>query len=119
MVLLVQLRWIAIAGQIATIGLVHFGMDIHLPIASMLVVPCIATAMNAGSLMVLRRRTDITHAELFLALLFDVFALTTQLYLSGGATNPFIALYLLQVVLGAILLAFSSVFADPPKPKAD
>ena len=104
MVLLVQLRWIAIAGQIATIGFVHFGMDIHLPIASMLVVPCIATAMNGGSLMVLRRRTDITHAELFLALLFDVFALTTQLYLSGGATNPFVSLYLVQVALGAMLL---------------
>jgi two-component system sensor histidine kinase RegB len=31
-------------------------------------------------------------------------ALTLQLYFSGGATNPFISLYLLQVVLGAILL---------------
>ena len=29
---------------------------------------------------------------------------TAQLYLSGGATNPFISLFLLQVVLGAVLL---------------
>ncbi|MCI4589257.1 ATP-binding protein [Sphingobium sp. BYY-5] len=104
MALLVQLRWIAIAGQIATILLVHYGMGIHLPMVPMLVVPSIAVAMNLGSLMVLRGRTDISHAELFLALLFDVIALTTQLYLSGGATNPFISLYLVQVALGAMLL---------------
>lgn len=110
MALLVQLRWIAIAGQIATILIVHYGMDIHLPLPSMLVVPCIAVLMNVGSLMVLRRRADITHAELFLALLFDVLALTTQLYLSGGATNPFLSLYLVQVALGAVLLHRWSVW---------
>ncbi|MDO7835391.1 ATP-binding protein [Sphingobium sp. HBC34] len=110
MALLVQLRWIAIAGQLVTILIVHHGMDIHLPLTSMLVVPCIAALMNIGSLMVLRRRADITHAELFLALLFDVLALTTQLYLSGGATNPFLSLYLVQVALGAVLLHRWSVW---------
>ena len=46
MVLLVHLRWIAIAGQVATILLVHFGMGIRLPILPMLVVPCIAAARS-------------------------------------------------------------------------
>lgn len=110
MALLVQLRWIAIAGQLATILIVHFGMGIRLPLVSMLVVPCIAALMNVGSMMVLRRRSDISHAELFLALLFDVLALTTQLYLSGGATNPFISLFLVQVTLGAVLLHRWSVW---------
>jgi two-component system sensor histidine kinase RegB len=36
--------------------------------------------------------------------LLDVGALSAQLYLSGGATNPFISLFLLQVVLGSVLL---------------
>ncbi|MFB0873698.1 MULTISPECIES: ATP-binding protein [unclassified Sphingobium] len=110
MALLVQLRWIAIAGQLVTILIVHFGMTIRLPLGSMLVVPCIAALMNVGSMMVLRRRDDISHAELFLALLFDVLALTTQLYLSGGATNPFISLFLVQVTLGAVLLHRWSVW---------
>lgn len=104
MALLIQLRWIAIAGQIATILVVHFGMGIGLPLLAMLIVPCIAAGVNVATLAMLRRRTDITHAELFLALLFDVLSLTTQLYMSGGATNPFISLYLLQVALGAVLL---------------
>lgn len=104
MALLVQLRWIAIAGQVGTILFVHFLMGIRLPLVPMLIVPCIAITVNLASFTILRRRTDIAHAELFLALLFDVIALTAQLYMSGGATNPFVSLYLLQVALGAVLL---------------
>ena len=51
-----------------------------------------------------RRAAEVRNVELFAALLFDVGALTTQLYLSGGATNPFISLYLLQIALAAVLL---------------
>ena len=104
MALLAQLRWIAIAGQVATILFVHWGMGISLPVAAMLLVASIGAAVNVTTLATLRRRTDVAHIELFLALVFDVLLLTTQLYLSGGATNPFIALYLLQVALGAVLL---------------
>lgn len=46
----------------------------------------------------------VTKTEIFFELLLDVGALTVQLYLSGGAANPFISLYLLQVILGAVLL---------------
>lgn len=108
--LLVQLRWLAIAGQVITILAVHWGMGIRLPIAPMLLVAGIAIIMNALSFGTLRKRTDVSHAELFLSLLFDVLLLTAQLYLSGGATNPFISLYLLQVALGAVLLDRWSVW---------
>lgn len=106
MFLLIQLRWIAIAGQIVTIAIVHFGMEIALPLVPMLVVPIAGAILNFGSLAILhgRRRSTVTNAELFVAMLFDVIALGVQLYLSGGATNPFASLFLLQVVLGAILL---------------
>ncbi|WP_157216431.1 ATP-binding protein [Flavisphingomonas formosensis] len=104
MLLLIQLRWIAVAGQLLTIALVHYGMGISLPIVPMLLAPLAAVALNVGSLLILRRRTRVANAELFVALLFDVISLGIQLYLSGGATNPFVSLFLLQVVLGAILL---------------
>jgi len=39
-----------------------------------------------------------------------VSTLTAQLYLSGGTTNPFAFLYLLQVILGAVLLRAWSVW---------
>src|SRR3546814_2055250 len=52
----------------------------------------------------LARAESIANAEVLGGLLLDVVALTGLLYLSGGATNPFISIFLLQVVLGAILL---------------
>jgi two-component system sensor histidine kinase RegB len=47
---------------------------------------------------------EVTNSMLFVSLLVDVSTLTAQLYLSGGTTNPFVFLYLLQVILGAVLL---------------
>ena len=49
-------------------------------------------------------RIEVTNSMLFVSLLVDVTTLTAQLYLSGGTTNPFVFLYLLQVILGAVLL---------------
>ncbi|HWZ48538.1 MAG TPA: ATP-binding protein [Herbaspirillum sp.] len=104
MQLLIQLRWIAVLGQIFTIGVVRYGFAIALPLKFMLAVLGVLTAFNLLSLLRLRTHPQVTNNELFIALLVDVSALTAQLYLSGGATNPFIFLYLLQVSLGAVLL---------------
>ncbi|MGH6861466.1 MAG: ATP-binding protein [Phyllobacterium sp.] len=104
MTLLIQLRWIAVTGQIVTIVGVHFGMGIRLPLTAMFVILCALIGLNLASIAWLRTRRIVTTASLFLVLVFDVGALTAQLYLSGGATNPFIFLYLLQVTLGAVLL---------------
>ncbi|RUW86863.1 HAMP domain-containing histidine kinase, partial [Mesorhizobium sp. M8A.F.Ca.ET.059.01.1.1] len=60
--------------------------------------------LNIFSLLVLRGTRPISNTQLFVALIFDMAALTTQLYLSGGASNPFVSLYLLQITLGAALL---------------
>lgn len=104
MVQLVQLRWLAVAGQLATILAVHFGMGVRLPLVPMLALLLALAALNIVSMGVLRKRRGIANAELFAALLLDVAALTVQLFLSGGATNPFVSLFLLQVVLGSVLL---------------
>jgi len=101
---LIQLRWIAVIGQIVTIAVVHFGFNIQLPLRHMSVVVLCLVIFNIGSLLGLRDRHQVTNAELFIALLVDVATLTVQLYLSGGAANPFSFLYLLQVILGAELL---------------
>ena len=101
---LIQLRWLAVAGQLVAILLAHFGLGVTLPLGPMLGVVALLAVANLLFTATLRRDW-IVPGELLLALLLDMAALTTQLYLSGGATNPFISLYLLQVVLGAILLS--------------
>ena len=108
--LLVQLRWIAVCGQIVTLLVVSVQLDIDLPWQPMSAVLVALVGLNLASLVRLARPGFITNAELFTALLFDVAALTLQFYLAGGATNPFTFLYLLQVTLGAMLLDAWSIW---------
>lgn len=109
LLLLIQLRWIAVVGQVATILVVHFAMGVSLPLREMGAVILFLIGLNMVSLIRLRRQQHVSNTELFLELLLDVAALTVQLYLSGGASNPFISLFLLQVTIGAILLEAWSV----------
>lgn len=101
---LINLRWLAVAGQLATILLTHVVFAIRLPLAPMLGVLAGLVTLNLMTAPLLARERPVTNATIFAALLFDVAALATQLWLSGGATNPFVSLFLLQVVLGSILL---------------
>lgn len=106
---LIALRWIAAGGQLATILAVHYGLGVALRLAPMLgVILLLAVANLAGYVLLAYGRVN--NPALMFALLIDIAALTVQLYLSGGAANPFISLYLLQVVLGAILLETWSVW---------
>ena len=104
LLLLIQLRWLAVAGQLATILIVHYAMGIPLPLGWLLAAPMALAALNLISAPIVSRRKGVADQELMLALLFDVAALTWQLYLTGGTANPFVSLYLLQVVLGAVML---------------
>lgn len=104
MALLIQFRWIAIIGQCVTIMLVQFGLGIALPILPMLAVLAALILLNVASSIWLRSHDEVSDAALLLVSMLDVFGLTAQLWLSGGATNPFISLYLLQVTMAAVLL---------------
>ena len=102
---LVQLRWLAVGGQLATILGVQFVLGAQLPLAEMLALVAMLCLFNLASW--LRWRTaagEISNGELFTGLLVDVSLLSALLYYSGGIANPFIFLYLLQVAVGAVLL---------------
>jgi two-component system sensor histidine kinase RegB len=111
MALLIQLRWTAVIGQIGTIAFVDLWLGIALPLVPMAGLICALVVLNVASLIWVRHRAEINNRELLLALMLDVGALTGQLYLSGGASNPFTSLYLLQVTLGAILLDARSTWS--------
>lgn len=101
---LIQLRWIAVLGQVTTIFCATLVYDVKLPLPHMLEVLACLIAFNIASQLRWHERRAVTNRELFFALLVDVASLTGQLYLSGGTTNPFAFLYLLQVILSAVLL---------------
>ena len=101
---LIQLRWIAVIGQVLAIAYVHFALAILLPLQPMLLVLAMLVAYNLVSQIVVNDHRRVTNRALLFALLIDVATLTAQLHFSGGLTNPFVLLFLLHVVLGAILL---------------
>ncbi|GAD21371.1 ATP-binding protein [Acidovorax sp. MR-S7] len=107
---LIQLRWIAVIGQIFTIEVAHYSLNLALPLREMLMVVGCLAAFNVVSFLRWRTGRGVRNVELFLALLVDVAVLTVQLYLSGGASNPFVFLYLLQITLGAALLRSAYVW---------
>jgi two-component system, sensor histidine kinase RegB len=104
--LLILLRWIAVIGQVVTIATVHFFIGMDMPIAAMGIILAALIGWNGLSILRWRSGRPISNLEIFVGLLADVLALTGQLYLSGGATNPFITLFLLQVILGVAMLEF-------------
>jgi len=68
-------------------------------------------ALNLASLIWLRTDPKVDERGLLVALVLDVTALTVQLYFSGGAANPFVFLYIVQVTLAAVLLDARSTWA--------
>ena len=99
-----NLRWLAIAGQSATLFVVRFGLDYHLP-----VLPCLAALVSSVALntfLVVRfpatHRLSNRDATLFLG--FDVLQLAALLYLTGGIENPFALMFLAPVVIAATTL---------------
>ena len=77
---LLQLRWLAVAGQLATIAVTHFLLRIELPLQEMLVLLGLLSLFNAASWLRSRLPRPVGQGELFAALLVDVAVLTGQLF---------------------------------------
>jgi two-component system sensor histidine kinase RegB len=102
--LLIQLRWIAVFGQLVAIAVATIGFGIDLPVLQLVLVVVALTVFNAASHWRWLRRQAGSPRALFFSLLIDVVSLSALLHLSGGVSNPFAFLYLLHVTLGAVLL---------------
>ncbi|WP_255428024.1 ATP-binding protein [Ramlibacter cellulosilyticus] len=108
---LVELRWLAVAGQLLTVLVVQTLLQVELPVREMLTLLAILALFNVASWLRTRLSLPVVNAELFAGLLVDVAVLTGQLYYAGGITNPFIFLFLLQVAVASVLLRPRYVWA--------
>lgn len=115
---IVWLRWLAVAGQTATILLVAFGLNFPLPL---LACGLLIAALALANLFLTARfpstyRLEPWEATLLLA--FDLLQLTALIYITGGLSNPFAPLICVQVIIAfasqplrhsLILLAFAVI----------
>lgn len=108
---LVLIRWAAVAGQLFTAAVVHWGLGFTLPLLAVGGAIALSALLNLA--VSLGRpasvRIDDREATIFLA--FDVVQLAVLLYLTGGLTNPFSLLLLAPVAIGATILSLASNIA--------
>jgi two-component system, sensor histidine kinase RegB len=102
--LLVLLRWVSLAGEVATVLWVGLVLRFHLPILACLAVVAVAAGLNLYIFLRLPGGRLATGREAVLQLGFDLLQLSLLLMLTGGASNPFSILLVAPVVVAAATL---------------
>jgi two-component system sensor histidine kinase RegB len=98
------LRNVSIAGQAAAVLVAQAVFAVELPLALLAASIGALALINVATAMRLGRTAEVSDQEVFLELCADVALLTASLYFTGGATNPFVSLYLLPLTIAATVL---------------
>ena len=101
---LILLRWLAISGQIAAIGVARFYYGLIIPLGLCYLLVGASVIANLVSSFVFPESRRLSEREAMLVLLFDLAQLFFLLYLTGGLTNPFAMLIIAPVVISASAL---------------
>jgi two-component system sensor histidine kinase RegB len=105
---IVFIRWIAVAGQLATLLFVHFGMGYSLPLVWTLGTVGALAVATAGAQLRRKASARLTDRESALYFAFDMVQLSVLLFLTGGLNNPFAILILAPVTVSATTLSYRS-----------
>lgn len=81
-----------------------YGLQVSLPQEELWLVLFSICAVNLYTWMRLKTDEPVTEIEVFSQISIDVLALASLLYLTGGASNPIIWVFLLPLILTAIML---------------
>ena len=99
-----ELRWLAVAGQLAAILVAYFDFGLRFPVAIALTSVAASVALNLW----LRWRFPATHrlsdAFAMRLLAYDILQLATLLFISGGLANPFSLFFLAPLATAAVSL---------------
>jgi two-component system sensor histidine kinase RegB len=101
---LLAVRVSLIAGWAAGIAWLHWGLAIPMPLAPMSAVLALMALFSLTTAWRLRLGVPATQMEFLAHLLADLTAFAVLVFFSGGATNPFVSLMLVPVVIAAISL---------------
>ena len=107
---LINIRWIAIFGQILAILFVYFILSISIPIILCLAVILVSIIINLTSFFLAKKNNYLRDIEAFYFLFYDTIQLSALLYLTGGIYNPFSLLLLAPIVISASHLRIEFTF---------
>ncbi|MDZ4150366.1 MAG: sensor histidine kinase, partial [Methylicorpusculum sp.] len=98
------LRNLMMAGEALLIIISVQGLNIRLPHEQLWLVILSIGAVNLYTWMRLRTDDPVTELEIFSQLVIDVLGIASLLYLTGGASNPIIWVFLMPLIITAIML---------------
>jgi len=101
---LLAVRMSLIAGWAAGIAWLHWGLAIRMPLLPMAAVLALMGLFSLSTAWRLRLDVPATQMEFLAHLLADLTAFAVLVFFSGGATNPFVSLMLVPVIIAAISL---------------
>ena len=104
---LVTLRWIALAGQYATISIVFFIFKFELPFFYCSLIIFLGVLTNLYLQFKFKKNQLNNFASTF-CLFYDLFQLSLLLYLTGGITNPFSILLIVPAIVASTFLTLRS-----------
>ena len=84
-----------------------YGLNIRLPQEQLWLVLLSIGSANLYTWMRLKTEDPVTELEIFSQLVIDVLGIASLLYLTGGASNPIIWVFLLPLIITAIMLPHS------------
>lgn len=107
------LRNVFVVAQIIAFFLVTFVAMVHLYILPLILEIVALALFNIVVWLRLKKSDTVTDNEIFRHLLVDIAALTVVLYFTGGASNPFIILFMFPLIISVTVLPmrFAWVFA--------
>ncbi|HBU30263.1 MAG TPA: sensor histidine kinase [Thiobacillus sp.] len=101
---LLTVRVSLIIGWAAGIAWLHWGLAIRMPLFPMAAVLLLMGLFALSTAWRLRLDVPATQIEFLAHLLADLTAFAVLVFFSGGATNPFVSLMLVPVIIAAITL---------------
>ena len=104
---LVNLRWIAIIGQLIAINFVYFFLKLDLPIVETHII--ITVGFTTNIILQFRIRTNqLKDFNSALFLFYDLLQLSVLLYLTGGIFNPFSLLIIVPTIVSSTFLSMGT-----------
>jgi two-component system sensor histidine kinase RegB len=102
---LIIIRWVAIAGQLTALLVVHFGLDFPVPLLEALAAVGVSVIVNVWATIGRRAPERLGDRAAAFYLAYDLLQLGALLYLTGGLHNPFAVLILAPVIVSATVLS--------------
>ena len=104
---LVNLRWIAIIGQLIAINFVYFFLTLDLPIIETHII--ILVGLTTNIILQFKIRTNqLKDFNSALFLFYDLLQLSVLLYLTGGIVNPFSLLIIVPTIISSTFLSMGT-----------